>query len=229
VTRMAALVVAGVLVLALALEAAAVPVAERLVARAMGRCLTFEAVAIEAVRRPVLPRLVVGRARDVQLTATGIELDGLRVEDARIRSAQVLLPWAPFPPAAPPPAALDLTATERDLGTWLSARAPLGLTPVLELTPGVAAIGVEPLPTRVRVEVEVRDRVLRVAPVGRVPAWFASLGLDLAFELPDDVRLDHLVVEQGQLAATLAVDAVAGIDGSRDCAGPLADRSEATL
>jgi hypothetical protein len=225
---MAALVVAGLVVLALMVEAAAVPVAERLVARAMARCLTFEAVTIETVRRPVLPRLVLGRARDVELVATGIQLDGLRVEEARIDSSQVLLPWAPFPPAAAPPAELDLTVTERDLGVWLSARAPLGLSPVLELTPGVAAVGVQPLPTRVRVEVEVRDRILRVAPVGRVPTWFASLGLDLAVELPDDVRLDHLVVEQGRLAASLAVDAVAGVDGRRGCAGPLADRSEAS-
>ncbi len=224
-TRVAAVVVVGVLVLALAVEAAAVPVAERLVARAMGRCLTFEAVTIDAVRRPVLPRLLTGRARDVEFVATGIELEGLRVERARIRSAQVILPWAPFPPADPPPAVLEVTATERDLEAWLQAQAPLGLAPVVELTPGVAAVGVSALPARVRVEVAVRDRVLRVAPVGRVPAWFASLGLDLAFDLPDDVRLDHLVVEEGQLAATLAVDAVAGVDGSRGCAGPLADRS----
>ena len=224
-TRVAAVVVVGVLVLALAVEAAAVPVAERLVARAMGRCLTFEAVTIDAVRRPVLPRLLTGRARDVEFVATGIELEGLRVERARIRSAQVILPWAPFPPADPPPAVLEVTATERDLEAWLQAQAPLGLAPVVELTPGVAAVGVSALPARVRVEVAVRDRVLRVAPVGRVPAWFASLGLDLAFDLPDDVRLDPLVVEAGQLAATLAVDAVAGVDGSRGCAGPLADRS----
>lgn len=226
-TRVAMVVLVGALVLALAVEAAAVPIAQRLVARAMGRCLTFEAVTIDAVRRPVLPGLLVGRARDVELVATGIELEGLRVERARIRSAQVLLPWAPFPPADPPPAALEITANERDLEAWLQARAPLGLTPVVELTPGVAAVGVAALPARVRVEVAVRDRVLRVAPVGRVPAWFASLGLDLAFEVPEDVTLDHLVVEEGRLAATLAVDAVAGVDGSRGCVGPLADRSEA--
>jgi hypothetical protein len=225
VTRVVA-VVATVLVLALAVEVVAVPVAQRLVARAMGRCLTFESVAIEAVRRPVLPRLLVGRARDVELVATGIELDGLRVERARIHSPQVVLPWAPFPPAEPPPAELELTATERDLGAWLEARAPLGLAPVVELTPGVAAVGVRALPARVRMEVAVRDRILRVAPVGRVPAWFTSLGLDLSFELPDDVRLDHLVVEEGRLAATLAVDAVAGVDGSRGCTGPLVDRSQ---
>jgi hypothetical protein len=223
----AAAVVVGLLVLALAAEAAAVPVAERLVARAMGRCVPVESVAIDAVRRPVLPRLLLGRAHDVEFVATGIELEELRVERARITSPQVLLRWAPFPPADPPPAELELTATERDLTAWLEARAPLGLTPILELTSGVAAIGVSPLPARVRVEVAVRDRVLRVAPVGRVPAWFTSLGLDLAFELPDDVRLDHLEVEDGQLAATLAVDAVAGVDGSRGCAGPLAVRPEA--
>lgn len=225
-TRVALVVLASVLVLALVAEAAAVPIAQRQVARAMGRCLTFESVTIDAVRRPIVPRLLVGRARDVELVATGIELEGLRVEHARIRSAQVLLPWAPFPPADPPPAALELTATERDLQAWLQARAPLGLTPLVELTPGVAAVGVAALPTRVRVEVAVRDRVLRVAPVGRVPAWFASLGLDLTFELPDDVALEDLVVEEGRLAVTLAVDALAGVDGSEDCAGPLAMASE---
>lgn len=225
-TRVAIVVLASVVVLALIAEAAAVPLARHQVARAMGRCLTFESVTIDAVRRPIVPRLLVGRAREVELVATGIELEGLRVDHARIRSAQVLLPWAPFPPADPPPAALELTATERDLQAWLQARAPLGLTPVVELTPGVAAVGVSALPTRVRVEVAVRDRVLRVAPVGRVPAWFASLGLDLAFELPDDVALEDLVVEEGRLAVTLAVDALAGVDGSDDCAGPLAIDTE---
>jgi hypothetical protein len=229
VTRVAVLVVAGLLALMVTLEVAAVPIAERLVTRAMERCVVVESVAIASTRRPVLPRLVVGRARDVELVATGIELEGLRVERARIRSGQVVLPWAPFPPAAPPPAELELTVTEQDLATWLEARAPLGMSPVLELTPGVAAVGVAPLPARVRLEVAVRDRIVRVAPVGRVPAWFARLGLDLAFELPDDVRLDDLVVEQGRVAATLAVDAVAGVDGSGGCAGPLADRADADV
>lgn len=212
---------AGLLVVLLVAELAAVALATRFVSDALGRCLPFESVTVEHVRRPVVPRLLVGRARDVELVAEGVRFDDLRVERAHMVLPLALAPWAPYAPDDPPPAQLTLTASETDLGEWLDARAPLGIRPTLELTPGVAAIGLAPFPSRVRLAVEVTDAGLRLAPVGRLPGWFASLGLDLAIALPERLRVDALAVVEGALTTSLQVDVVAGVDGSAGCEGPL--------
>lgn len=219
---------AFVVVVAVTVELAALPLATRAVGGALERCLTFDELEVEAIDRPVLPRLLAGRARDVEVTATGVDLDGIRVERARMELPEVGLPWAIRPPPVSE-ATLELVLAEADLQDYLADRAPFGLEPVVELTPGVAALGIEPLPARVRVEVEVRDRVLRVTPAGEVPVWFEALGMDLDVELPHDVELDRLDIRQDALLATLRVEAVASTDGSSGCPGPLGgDRPEAT-
>jgi hypothetical protein len=212
---------AAVLVVVLVVEIAALPVATRLVGSALGRCLPFDDVEVETIDRPVLPRLLVGRARGVELEATGLRLDGIRAERARLALPEVGLPWALRPPPQAE-AILELELSERDVQDFLAEQAPFGLEPVVDLTPGVAAIGVEPLPARVRLSVEVRDGVLRVSPLGEVPRWFERLGLDLAFELPEEVGLDRLDLRQDALLAVLRVEVVPGIDGSSECTGPLA-------
>jgi hypothetical protein len=212
---------AAVLVVALVVEIAALPVATRLVGDALERCLPFDDVEVETIDRPVLPRLLVGRARGVELEATGLRFDEIRVERARLALPEVGLPWALRPPPEAE-ATLELELSERDVQDFLAEQAPFGLEPVVELTPGIAAIGVEPLPVRVRLSVEVRDGVLRVSPVGEVPSWFGRLGLDLAPEIPEGVELDRLDVRQDALLAVLRVEVVPGIDGTSDCTGPLA-------
>lgn len=209
-----------VVVVAVVVELAALPLATRLVGGALERCVTFDDLEVEAIDRPVVPRLLVGRARGVELTATGLRFDEIRVERARVELPEVGLPWAIRPPPRDE-ATLELDLSERDLQEYVAERTPFGLEPVVELTPGVAALGVEPLPARVRVEVEVRDRVLRVTPAGEVPDWFGALGLELDLELPDDVELDRVELRQDALSATLRVEVVPGIDGSEGCSGPL--------
>lgn len=208
-----------VLVVVVIVELAALPVATRLAERQLERCLPVDDLEVESIDRPVLPRLLVGRARDVEVRATGLRCDEIRVERARMELPEVSLPWA-IGPRTPTEATLELELAERDLQDYLAERTPLGLDPFVELTPGVAALGIEPLPARVRVEVEVRDRVLRIAPVGEAADWLTRLGLDLSFELPPDARLDRLDVRQDALLATLRVEVDASIDGS---AGPLGD------
>jgi len=158
----------------------------------------------------------------VELTATGLRFDEIRVERARVELPEVGLSWAIRPPPRDQ-ATLGLDLSERDLQEYVAGKTPFGLEPVVELTPGVAALGVEALPARVRVEVEVRDRVLRVTPAGEVPDWFGALGLDLDLELPDDVELDRVELRQDALSATLRVEVVPGIDGAEGCSGPLGD------
>lgn len=220
--------IAGGLLLALVLvvELAALPVAGRVLGAALGRCLPYDEVEVESIARPLTPRLLVGRARDVELTATGLRLGAIRVEQARLLLPEVALPWAVGePPAAR--ATLELRLREADVEAFLLDRAPLGLRPVVELSPGVASFGVEPLPARVPLAVDVTRGRLQIRPVGDAPGWFERLGLDLSYQLPDDVGLDHLEVRWDAVFAVIRVDAVAGIDGSGGCEGPLGTRASA--
>lgn len=203
-------VVAGVV------ELAALPLATRLAGSALEGCLHYDDLEVEAIDRPVLPGLLVGRARDVELTATGVRSEEIRVERARLELPEVALPWAIRPPPRTE-ATLGLELAERDLQEFLAERIPLGLEPVLELTPGVAALGIEPLPARVPLQLEVREGVLRVTPAGERAGWFESLGLDLELELPDDVELDRLEIRRGALTATLRVEVVPGTAGPAGC------------
>jgi hypothetical protein len=222
VRRWLAGLAALVVVVAVVVELAALPIATRLVGDALERCVAFDELEVEAIDRPVSPRLLVGRARGVELTATGLRLDEIRVERARLELPEIGLPWA-FRPPPPTEATVEVELSEPDLQAFLAERTPFGLEPIVELTPGVAALGIEPLPARVRVEVEVRERVLRVTPLAEVPDWFGSLGLDLDLELPDDVELDRVDLRRDALLATLRVEVVAGTDGSAGCPGPLGD------
>jgi len=211
---------AFVVVTAVIVELAALPVATRVVGSALERCLPFDELEVETIDRPVLPRLLLGRARGVELQATGLQLDEIRVERARMELPEVGLPWAIRPPPVSE-ATLELELSASDLQAFLAEQAPFGLEPVVELTPGVARLGIESFPVQVRLAIEVRDRVLRVTPVEEAPGWFGRLGLDLSYELPDDLDLDQLEIGQDALMATLRVEVVAGIDGSPGCSGPL--------
>jgi hypothetical protein len=210
------------LVLLVVMELAAVPLATGAVQRALDRCLPVEDVHITSVDRPVVPRLLLGRVRGAEVEARGLELDGLRVERAAIDVPLIVLPWALDDPALDE-ATLELTLTETDLQAFLDDRSRFGLVPVLELTPGVASLGLDPVPARVELAVEVEDGTLRLTPIAPVPSWFRTLDLELSFELPPDLRLDRLQIGDEVVAVSMRVDVIAGIDGSDGCAGPLGD------
>lgn len=224
--RAAAITGLVAVVLLVVMELAAVPLATGAVRRALERCLPVEDARITAVDRPVVPRLLGGRVRGAQVEVRGLELDGLRVERAVIDAPLIVLPWALDDPPLRE-ATLDLTLTEADLQAFLEARSRFGLVPVLELEPGVASLGVDPVPTRVELAVEVEDGVLRLTPIAPVPSWFETLDLELSFALPDDLRLDRLTIGAQQVAVSMRVDVIAGIDGSDGCAGPLGERASA--
>jgi hypothetical protein len=210
-TRWVLLGGASLVVLLAVVELLALPVANRLLAGALAdRCGSSDRVEVEHIGRPAAPGLLVGRVRDLEVVMEGAWCEGIRIEHARAEVPQVVLSWAPFKPAQLPPAQVQVITTEADLTEWLAARAPLGIVPVLELSPGVAAMGVAGLPARLRVELEVTDGVVRIAPAGRMPAWFAALGLDLEFELPEDVLVRSLVVGDAEVTTRLEVEVVPG-------------------
>lgn len=197
----------GLVVLFVLGELAVAPVAERTFARELDeRGIGVGEVELTRVERPALLGLVTGSLRDVELVATAVGNDALQVEQARLSADELGLAWGRGT-AEPMPASLRLRVSEAQLEAALVEQLPAGLDPGLELTPGTVALDIGRLPVTLEVEVEVDAGVLRLAPAGRVPAWFASLGMDLRFPLPDEeIVLEQLRIEDGVAIAHLRID-----------------------
>jgi hypothetical protein len=214
--------VAGVLVLLLvALELAAVPVATRLMERALSRCVAYESFALTAVSRPVLPPLLVGRAREVELHATGLVAGELRIADARLHLPEAVLPWALGDPG-PVGATLRLRVEEPDLEQALRAVTPLGLPVDLELRTDVASVGSAVLPVTLDLEVAVDpDGTVRLRPI-RGGELLERFGLAPSFTPREDVRVADLRIADGEVHGVLALDVVPGVGGGGGCEEPIA-------
>ena len=223
--RPLAIAAGAVAVLLLVAELAAVPLTTRLVAGVLERCgVGTETFAVTAVDRPVVPRLLVGRARGVELTATGVTAGDLRVESARLRLPEAVLPWA-FGDPGPTAADLDLTVTEDDLEVALRAVAPLGVPVTVALDPGVLRLGAEPLPVTVDLAVELAgDGSIRIDPVAGDVALLDRLGIDAQVDLPpsDAARLTALTLADGEVSGTVRLTVVPGVGDGRACEEPIA-------
>jgi hypothetical protein len=215
-------VVAAGLLLALVVlaELVAVPLATRAVGGSLGRCVVHRTVTIEQVRRPVLPRLLVGRARDVVLRVEDAELEGLRIDEALVELPHVVLPWAPGDPE-PSAATVHLRIDEAAIARRLGELAPFGIEPAVELEHGVARVGLPGTGLEVRLTLTVRDGVLVLQPSGGPPAWWDRLGLAREIPLPPQVRVGDVAVGAREVTATLHVDELPGVDGD-GCAEPVA-------
>lgn len=220
----AATVVAGAVVALLVVgELVALPLAGRVMSAALERCIDHEQLTVERAQRPVLPRLAVGRVRDVELTAQGLRLGALRVASADLVVPEVRLPWAIGPPGTTSEAVLDLEVDDADLEAWLRTVVPLGVPLTLELAPGEATLGVEGLGPSVTLRVEVVDGVLTVRPSRGDGAWWRALGIAAELELPADVHLDRVALERGHVRTVVRIDDVAGLTDGGVCAGPLGE------
>jgi hypothetical protein len=213
---------AGVLVaLLLVAELVAVPVATRLVGRALDRCATYGSLTIEEVARPVVPRLLVGRARDVVLHVEDGELEGIRVAEARIEAPHVVLPWALGDPT-PGPATVHLRVDEDAVADRLGDLAPLGVRPDVRLDDGVARVGVPSLRLEVSLTLAVRDDgVLVLQPGSGPPGWWQRLGLSREIALPAGASVGAVTLDDRELRATVHLDELPGADGE-GCDGPVA-------
>lgn len=220
--RVLAIGAVSVVGLLLVAELLAVPIAQRLIGGALERCLPYEHVSITRVDRPVVPRLLIGRATGVEMEAEGLVLAGdLRVDEASLEVPLVILPWSLGDPD-PEPATLELVLVDDDLERFLAVELPFGLRPAIELSPGVAQLGLDPFPVRVEVAVAVEDREVAIGPAGDPPEWWDRLPIPESFTLPEDLALSGLEVGDGEVTATLVVDELPGVDGARDCGGTLA-------
>jgi hypothetical protein len=213
---------AGVLVAVLILtELLAVPVATRVVGDALGRCVVHRSLTIEEIGRPVVPRLLLGRARDVVLRVEDAELEGVRVAEAVIEVPRVVLPWAPGDPP-PSPASVHLRIEEDAVAERLAELAPLGFRPSVELEDGVARVGIPTLRLEAAVTLSVgTDGTILVEPGAGPTGWWERLGLSRQIRLPNDVRVDAVAIADAALTATLRLEELPGGDGE-GCDEPIA-------
>lgn len=200
------------------LELAAVPIATRVLGAVVGRCLTYDSLEVTAVARPVLPSLLLGRARDVDLHATGVVAGELRIAEARLRLPAAVLPWAVGDPE-PGVGDLRLRIDEPDLEHALEAALPLRVPIELELQPGVATIGSPLVPLTLDLEVELdTDGTVRLRPVAG-GELLDRLGIARSFPPGDAARVTALDIGDGQVHGALDVAVVPGI-GGEGCEGP---------
>ncbi len=205
--KVALALLAGVAALLLLVELAVVPVADRVIARELDEAeLVVADIGITEIRRPAVFGFAAGQLRDVEVVASGVELGDFRIDEAHVDARRIELGWGPADASDAPPADVTLRATAPDLRAGLAERTPLDLDPVLELRPGTAELGLELIPVTIELQVEVIDGVLRIAPAGGFPDWFLELGLDLEFELPEQLAVEQVQVEDGAVVATLQVD-----------------------
>lgn len=197
--------VAGALVALLVVaELAAVPLAERAIRQALTRCAQVDDLAVEQVARPIVPRLLFGRARDVVVTGEGLQLGEVRIERARLEASRVILPWAIGSPD-PGQARLDVELTEADVEALLTDRGPLGVELTLELTPDVATVGARFLPFEVDLELDAVDGVLRIRPVAGDADWWDRLGVSQDLVPPDEVTVRAVRVDNGRASGLVEV------------------------
>lgn len=235
--RRALLVVAAVLVaLLLVVEVAAVPVTTRVLAGFLTRCgFGYETVEVTSVGRPLVPRLLLGRARDVEVHATGLTAGDLRVVDARLRVPDAVLPWAPFPPDAAP-VDLDVVVTEDDLEQAARERAPLGIPVTVDLAAGsgdgagtesgdvigVVEVGADGVPLTVEVAVELDDDgTVRLRPVAGDAGLLDRLGVAAEIPPADLARVTALAITDGQVAGTIRITVVPGAADEPLCEEPI--------
>lgn len=211
-----------ILTLLLVVELIAVPVTERVVGDLLTRCgIAADSLEVTDVSRPLAPRLLLGRARGVELTATGLRAGDLRVAEARLTVPEARLPWALGGPTSTR-VDLDLVVTEADLQRAARDRIPLGLPVTIDLDPGVVRVGASSLPVTVDVAVELDDDgTVRFRPVGGDAGLLDRLGLAAEVAPAELVRLTALTVGDGEVSAAVRVTVVPSETDEELCAEPL--------
>jgi hypothetical protein len=217
--------VALLVALLLVLELLAVPLATRAVGNALGRCVEHGSLRIEQVARPVVPRLLLGRARDVVLRVEDAELEGLRVAEAVVEVPRAALPWAIGDPD-PSGATVHLRIDEADVADRLRDLTPLGVRPDVDLHDEVARVGLPGLSLELALTLDVReDGAVVLQPRGGPSGWWERLGLAREIELPAGVRVDAVSLHEQALTATIQLDELPGVDGE-GCEEPMTTADE---
>lgn len=213
--------VAGLVVLLLGAEVAAVPLASRLLSDAAARCVRHDSLQVTAVDRPVLPGLVLGRATGVELEATGLRIGDLRVDRAQLTLPEVTLPWAPGE-AEVLEAELAATVTEADVADLLRAATRLPLPVIVRLDDDLAQLGARGIPLTVDLRLVVTaDGDVELTPVAGEVELLERLGLQLTLDPGDQVTITELRLADGELAGRADLEVVPGLSDGQGCEEPL--------
>ena len=211
-----------VLVLLVVAELAAPWAAQRALHRALAPCMVAERVTITGLSRPLVPQLLVGRARDVEVEAAGVRVGDLRVERITASLPVVDLPWGlgarePLPAAQ---VAAEVTAADARVQLW--AITPFGLQPTLRFVGGEVVIGAPGLGLDARFVPAIEPGRVALVPALGPPGWWSALGLALGADLPPGVVVDRIDVGEGlaRVRGSVALDALDR--GAGGCAEPLA-------
>lgn len=200
-------VVASVLVL---LEVLAVPLATRVIGAVATRCATYESLAVTSVARPVVPRLLLGRVRDVELRATGVVVDELWLSEVELHLPRAVLPWA-VGDRDPSRGTLAVGVDEGDLERTVRAALPLELPVDVEVRRGVATVDLPWSPVAVDLEVEVDpDGTVRLRPV-RGGELLERLGIARRFPPREGLHITSVRIEDDHVRGTADVAVVPGV------------------
>lgn len=214
--RAFALLLGLVIVAVVVVELGAETIATRLlVDRAAGQ-VVYDRAQVTSINRPASIDVLQGRVRSVEVVATGVVIDGIRLDRVVAVADEVALPWSAAA-NGPVPVAGQVTVTESDLQAALRARVSLPVEPVVELEAGTVALGIEGLDARVRVEVRVDDGRIWLA-ARDTPAWYVALGLPAeidVYTLPADVRIEHLAIGDDAAYLELSLPITIGGDPPR--------------
>lgn len=206
------LVVAAVLIVELGAET----IATRLMVDRVADHVVYDEARVTSINRPASLDLLQGRLRAVEIVATGVIADGVRLDRVVAVADEVALPWS-ADANEPMPVTGQVTVTETDLQAALRARTALPVEPVVELDAGQVALGIEGLAPRLRVQVRAADGRIWLAP-SDIPAWYTALGLpgELdVFTVPAGVQIEDIVIEDDVVQVELQVPVTFGHDASR--------------
>lgn len=209
---------AALLVLA---ELVAVPVASRLLSDAAARCVRHDSFAVTEVDRPVVPRLLIGRARGVEAEASGVQVGELRIDRVAVALPEVTLPWAPGEPQVLR-GEVRAALTEDDLTAFVRSLTPVPLPVSVELDDDVARIGAAGVPLTVDLTLTVAaDGTVQLSPVAGDVDLLEQLGLRLTLDPGEQVDITELQAAAGQLEGVADLSVVPGLSDGTTCDEPL--------
>jgi hypothetical protein len=226
VSRRVVVVVGALGIVLVALELLAVPLATRMIDRALRPCVAYDELELTDVSRPVLPGLVLGRARDVELRASGVVIDDLRIDRVELRVPDAVLPWAAGAGDEPVAGDVRLRLLERDVERALRAALPVAVPVGVSLERDLVRLSAPLVPVTLDLRLEVdADGTVRLLP-SQGGGLLERFGLAPSFRSPATTQVTEIVVDRGEVAGAVALDDVPGLGGGDGCDEPISFGAE---